>query len=56
MVQVVEDDLLSFMENTAHVASVVVCMGDTLTHLESHEQVASLIQLAEKETGSVAEN
>jgi precorrin-6B methylase 2 len=47
-VRVVADDVLNFLEHTSQLAGVIVCMGDTLTHLESHEQVVSLIQLAEK--------
>jgi SAM-dependent methyltransferase len=47
-VQTVQDDLLNFLENTSLNASAITCMGDTLTHLESLEQVSTLIQLAEK--------
>lgn len=47
-VHVVEDDLLNYLEHTPQCAAVIVCMGDTLTHLESYEHVASLVQLAEK--------
>lgn len=45
-VTIVEEDILSFLSHTTLAPSVIVCMGDTLTHLESLEQVATVAQLS----------
>jgi SAM-dependent methyltransferase len=42
-VRVIEGDLLHFREHASGSADVVVCMGDTLTHLPSREAVAQLL-------------
>jgi SAM-dependent methyltransferase len=47
-VSIFEDDLLNHLEHTQVMAAVIVCMGDTLTHLESIEQVETFTQLAHK--------
>ena len=38
----VEDNLLNFAEHSPAKVEVIVCMGDTLTHLESLEEVGQL--------------
>jgi SAM-dependent methyltransferase len=43
-VTVVQDDLLSFRAHLKEKASVVLCMGDTLTHLPEHHLVDYLVQ------------
>ena len=49
----VEDNLLNFFEHSPAKAEVIVCMGDTLTHLASQENVSELFshvyQALEKE-------
>jgi SAM-dependent methyltransferase len=42
-IRTVEDDLLNFSKHIDEPAQVVVCMGDTLTHLESSDAVQSLL-------------
>lgn len=42
-VRVIEGDLLNFQEHASWSADVVVCMGDTLTHLPSRVAVARLL-------------
>jgi SAM-dependent methyltransferase len=43
-VRVAEDDLINFRRYTDEPAAVVVCMGDTLTHLDSMGVVANVIE------------
>jgi 2-polyprenyl-3-methyl-5-hydroxy-6-metoxy-1,4-benzoquinol methylase len=45
-VEIIEDDILQFLANEKLMADVIVCMGDTLTHLETISQVERLINLA----------
>jgi SAM-dependent methyltransferase len=47
-VSIVEDEILNFLANTTLAPSLVTCMGDTLTHLESLEQVETFIQLVQR--------
>lgn len=47
-IQIVESDILSFLKNYKTSADLVVCMGDTLTHLESRSQVETLIESSAK--------
>ncbi len=42
-VRVVEGDLLRFREHCAEPADVILCMGDTLAHLASQEEVERLL-------------
>lgn len=42
-IQTVHDDILNFSEHIDEQAQVIVCMGDTLTHLESLNAVQSLL-------------
>lgn len=42
----VEDDILQFLAAEKIAADVIVCMGDTLTHLENIKQVEELINLS----------
>jgi 2-polyprenyl-3-methyl-5-hydroxy-6-metoxy-1,4-benzoquinol methylase len=43
VVQIVEDDLIIFLRNTNVKAELIVCMGDTLTHIKNFESVDTLI-------------
>jgi SAM-dependent methyltransferase len=45
-IRTVHDDLLQFPRHLDAPPHLIVCMGDTLTHLPSRESVARLIQLA----------
>ncbi len=45
-VRVVPDDLLNFAAHLRGDAALIVCMGDTLTHLSSVETVAGLVRAA----------
>ena len=47
-IAIVEDDILNFLEHSNIDAELIVCMGDTLTHLESVDRVETLIQLMMK--------
>lgn len=42
-IRTVQDDLLNFERHTDEQARLIVCMGDTLTHLESKDSVQSLL-------------
>jgi SAM-dependent methyltransferase len=42
-IRTVQDDLLNFKRHIDEQAQLVVCMGDTLTHLESKDSVQSLL-------------
>lgn len=41
-IQIIEQDFLQYLQATKEIAEVIVCMGDTLTHLESLDVVNSL--------------
>ncbi len=43
-IEIIESELLLFLEHLKDKVELVVCMGDTLTHLESVAQVDALIQ------------
>jgi SAM-dependent methyltransferase len=43
-ITVAEEDILTFLKNFNGKAQLVVCMGDTLTHLESIENVRQLFE------------
>ena len=43
-IRTVEADLLDFRRHAAGPASLIVCMGDTLTHLESTDDVERLVR------------
>ncbi|HBV96335.1 MAG TPA: class I SAM-dependent methyltransferase [Desulfotomaculum sp.] len=46
-INTVQDDLLNFNQYVSHESpEVIVCMGDTLTHLDSIKAVDTLLQLA----------
>ncbi|WP_197998760.1 class I SAM-dependent methyltransferase [Gimesia aquarii] len=45
-IQTVHDDLLTFTNYIHEPIETIVCMGDTLTHLESQDQVFQLIKKA----------
>ena len=40
----IEADIINYVKSYQHNVELVVCMGDTLTHLPDEEQVATLIQ------------
>lgn len=44
-VRAVEDDLLNFQQHVTHEADLIVCMGDTLTHLSRQPDVDDLFQM-----------
>ncbi|HSK74668.1 MAG TPA: class I SAM-dependent methyltransferase [Pyrinomonadaceae bacterium] len=43
-VRIIEDDLLNFSSYCDNAPELIVCIGDTLTHLESVEKVSELIK------------
>lgn len=43
-IKTIHDDIINFSSHLSHPVELVVCMGDTLTHLESFEMVDSLFQ------------
>jgi SAM-dependent methyltransferase len=43
-ISLVHDDLLSFRAHLSEKAAAIFCMGDTLTHLPEHTNVAFLVQ------------
>ncbi len=45
-IEVVESDILEFLRSQKSSAEVIVCMGDTLTHLESIDDVDALVHLS----------
>ena len=52
-VRTVQDDILNFSKHLETEAELIVCMGDTLTHLKSFEDVRKLLSNVSK---SIAEN
>jgi SAM-dependent methyltransferase len=42
-IAIIEDDLLNFTQHISEPAQIVVCMGDTITHLPSLETVEALL-------------
>lgn len=42
-IEPIQDDLINFIKNFGGKAELIVCMGDTITHLESLQQVELLI-------------
>lgn len=51
-IRAVEDDLLSFQRHLDLKANLILCMGDTLTHLPDLESVRKLFSLAAESLGS----
>ncbi len=45
-IQIVRDDLLNFAAHLPGEAALIVCMGDTLTHLSSIDTVSTLVRTA----------
>jgi len=45
-VMTVQDDILNFIRHSAAQNDVIVCMGDTLTHLQRLEDVVTLLEKA----------
>ncbi len=42
LIRAIEDDILNFPKHISEPAQLIVCMGDTITHLKSFEAVQSL--------------
>ncbi|HEY9642538.1 MAG TPA: methyltransferase domain-containing protein, partial [Coleofasciculaceae cyanobacterium] len=42
-IRTIHDDLLNFSDSVEELAQIIVCMGDTLTHLQSLDAVQSLV-------------
>ena len=51
-IQPVCDELTSFPEHISQSAGAIVCMGDTITHLESMEAVEQLLNLVSQHLAS----
>jgi SAM-dependent methyltransferase len=47
-IEIVEGEILSFLENANAIAELVICMGDTLTHLNSVNDVNKFIRLSNR--------
>lgn len=45
-IEIIEDDLLHYLNSFNEKAELIVCMGDTLTHLETAENVHDLFRQA----------
>ena len=45
-IQTIQDDILNFSKHVDEAAQIIVCMGDTLTHLQSIDAVETLLQNA----------
>lgn len=43
-IRIVQDDILNFKQHIAEAAQLIICMGDTLTHLSSPEAVKQLLR------------
>ena len=43
-IEPIQDDLINFIKNFGGKAALIVCMGDTVTHLENLQQVELLIE------------
>ncbi|HEY3404075.1 MAG TPA: class I SAM-dependent methyltransferase [Ohtaekwangia sp.] len=43
-IRCVQEDILRYLEHNSDKAEIITCMGDTLTHLESVDQVEKLVQ------------
>ena len=50
-IDTVEDDLLNFSQHSPKEPELIVCMGDTLTHLDTLEQVQGLFENAYQALG-----
>jgi SAM-dependent methyltransferase len=50
-IRTVQDDILNFSKHIDQAAQVIVCMGDTLTHLESLDAVKALLTDAARALG-----
>lgn len=43
-IEIINDDLLSFTKHCPDAVELVVCMGDTLTHLNTHQNIRQLLR------------
>jgi len=51
-VSAIKDDLLEFQSHLTEAPQVVLCMGDTITHLPSHSAVERLVEKVAREIAS----
>jgi hypothetical protein len=47
-IEIIKDDILDFLQKQSLYADVIVCMGDTITHLSKVQDVERLMQLSAK--------
>jgi methylase of polypeptide subunit release factors len=47
-IQIINDDLLNFSKHCPDTVELVVCMGDTLTHLDTHQSIRDLLVMTHK--------
>ena len=43
-IEIINDDLLNFSKHCLDTVELVVCMGDTLTHLNTHQNIRNLFE------------
>jgi SAM-dependent methyltransferase len=43
-IEIINDDILNYLQKSSHHAELIICMGDTITHLESIDQLKSVVQ------------
>jgi SAM-dependent methyltransferase len=43
-IEIINDDILTYLQRSSYQAELMICMGDTITHLESIDRVALLVQ------------
>ena len=43
-IEIINDDILNFSIHSPETVELVVCMGDTLTHLNTHQNISRLIK------------
>jgi len=43
-IEIINDDILNYLQRSRDQAELMTCMGDTITHLENIDQVVSLVQ------------
>jgi len=44
-IEIINDDLLNFSKHCSDKIELVVCMGDTLTHLNTHQNIRQLLKM-----------
>jgi SAM-dependent methyltransferase len=43
-IEIINDDLLNFSKHSPDTVELIVCMGDTLTHLNTHQNIRKLLR------------